>query len=77
MHWWHFGQVAFPSTTFPPYELICDYFPHLGQGTGTKNPTVFPNVTKMAWITSVKSPSKWKPLKSTLIGIYFIYFNNL
>ena len=69
MHSPHFGQVASPSTTFPPYVQICDHSPHLGQGTGIKNPIVFPKVIKMLRTTSIKSPSKWKPITSTTIDI--------
>jgi len=42
---------------------------HLGQGTGTKNPAVFPKITKIEQTTSIKFPSKWNFSTLNLLGL--------
>jgi len=74
IHLPHLGHVASPSTTFPPNEEIYDHSPHFGHGTGIKNPIVFPNVTKISFITSIKLPLNLIPL--TLISMLLSLINN-
>ena len=45
------------------------HLPHLGQGTGTKNPAVFPKITKIEQTTSIKFPSKWNFSTLNLLGL--------